>query len=360
MKIGKLNISKKNLIIIVIVIFVIIGGIILLTKGGSNGKGVFYNPDKNIKIAKSKASQIEFEDYSINEFSIKKPKGWKVDTIGDYIHYTIKVYDPNNPAYQFFLNMKTEGYNKSVDAKRWQQKYYPNNPFAKASVIATKNTEGFYKIFNDLGTLNNTNTFTFPTLTDFTVIDNLGKASLGGDMLRATFKDANGKEGEGIFTAYVYDVGSYYVLENIISGKKIDIQYLNVYDAIFITAPKDEFIDWQDTLNTICSSLKFTDTFINGFNQQQDAVMKNFQQIRAIGNEISDGIMDSWNKRNTSFDIMSQKQSDATLGYERVYDTETNEIYKAYNGFTDDYDGERYKPITDDMYSKKTSGIIEK
>ena len=360
MKIEKLNISKKNLIIIVIVIFVIIGGIILLTKGGSNGKGVFYNPDKNIKIAKSKANQIEFEDYSINEFSIKKPKGWKVDTIGDYIHYTIKVYDPNNPAYQFFLNMKTEGYNKSEAAKRWQQKYYPNNPFAKASVITTKNTEGFYKIFNDLGTLNNTSTFTFPTLTDFTVIDNLGKASLGGDMLRATFKDANGKEGEGIFTAYVYDVGPYYVLENIISGKQIDIQYLNVYDAIFITAPKDEFIDWQDTLNTICSSLEFTDTFINGFNQQQDAVMKNFQQIRAIGNEISDGIMDSWNKRNTSFDIMSQKQSDATLGYERVYDTETNEIYKAYNGFTDDYDGERYKPITDDMYSKKTSGIIEK
>ena len=179
-------------------------------------------------------------------------------------------------------------------------------------------------------------------------------------MVRATFKDANGKEGEGIFTAYVYDVGSYYVSENIISGKKIDIQYLNVYDTIFITAPKDEFIDWQDTLNTICSSLNFTDTFINGFNKQQDAVMKNFQQIRTIGNQISDGIMDSWNKRNKSFDIMSQKQSDATLGYERVYDTETGDIYKAYNGFNDDYDGERYKTITDDMYTQKTSGYIEK
>ena len=356
MKIGKLNISVKNMIIIGIAVIVVIIGVISLT----GKKGVFYNPDKNIKIVKSKANQIEFEDYSINEFSIKKPKGWKVDTFGDYIHYTIKVYDPNNPTYQFFLNMKTEGYNKSEDAKRWQQKYYPNNMFAKTSVIATKDTKGFYKIFNDLGTLNNTNKFTFPTLTDFTVTDNLGKGSLGGDMLRATFKDANGKEGEGIFTAYVYDVGSYYVSENIFSGKQIDIQYLNVYDAIFITAPKDEFIDWQDALNTICSSLEFTDTFINGFNQQQDAVMKNFQQIRAIGNEISDGIMDSWNKRNKSFDIMSQKQSDATLGYERVYDTETNEIYKAYNGFTDDYDGERYKSITDDMYSQKTSGYIEK
>lgn len=332
-KIGKLNISKRNLIIISVVILIVIGGIFLLTR--DNGKGLFYNPDKNIKIVKSEASKIELEDYKTNEFSIKIPKGWKVDTLGDYIHYTIKVYNPDKPLYQFFLNMKTEGYNKSEDAKRWQQKYYPNDMFAKTSVIATKDTEGFYKIFNDLGTLNNTAAFTFPTLTDFTVSENLGKGVFGGDILRATFKDANGKEGEGIFTAYVYD-------------------------TIFITTPKDEFIDWEDTLNTICSSLSFTDTFINGFNNEQDAVMKNFQQIRAIGNEISDGIMDSWNKRNTSFDIMSQKQSDATLGYERVYDTKTNEIYKAYNGFNDEYDGERYKPVTDDMYLQKTSGYIEK
>ena len=357
MKIGKYDISKKNMIIIGVIILAFVIGIILLTKKG--GK-IFYNPVANIKIVKSEASQIEFEDYKTNEFSIKKPKGWKVDTLGDYIHYTIKVYDPNNSTYQFFLNMKTEGYNKSEDAKRWQQKYYPNNIFAKTSVIASKDTEGFYKIFNDLGTLNNSASFTFPTLTDFTVIENLGKGPLGGDMLRASFKDANGKDGEGIFTAYVYDVGPYYVSENIISGKQIDIQYLNVYDTIFITTPKDELIDWQDTLNTICSSLEFTDSFINGFNKEQDAVMNNFQKIRAIGNEISDGIMDSWNKRNTSFDIMSQKQSDATLGYERVYDTETNEVYKAYNGFTDNYDGEKYKPITDDMYLKKTSGTIEK
>jgi len=360
MKIGKLNINKRGLFIISILVIVVIGGVILLGKGDNKENGIFNNPDKNIKIVKSEASKIELEDYSTNEFSIKKPKGWKVDTLGDYTHYTIKVYDPNNSTYQFFFNMKTEGYNKSEDAKKWQQRYYPNNIFSKTSVIATKDTEGFYKIFNDLGTLNNTNTFTFPTLTNFTVTDNLGKGSLGGDMLRATFKDENGKEGEGIFTAYVYDVGTYYVYENIISGKQIDIQSLSVYDTILITTPKDELINWEDTLNTICSSLEFTDTFINGFNKEQDAVMKNFQQIRAIGNQISDGIMDSWNKRNKSFDIMSQKQSDATLGYERVYDTETNEIYKAYNGFTDDYDGERYKSITDDMYSQKTSGYIEK
>lgn len=83
-------------------------------------------------------------------------------------------------------------------------------------------------------------------------------------------------------------------------------------------------------------------------------------QYLTLGNQITDGIMDSWEKRNKSYDIMSQKQSDAALGYERVYDTETNEVYKAYNGFTDDYSGKRYKSITDDMYTDKVVGYIEK
>ncbi len=340
----------------------IIGGVLVLL---IVALGIIFIPEKIKEAKDSKVKivlndEIKFTDFDNGLVKLKIPEGWKVDTLGDYIHYTIKAYNPEKPIYQFFINLKTEGYNKSEDAKRWQQKYYPDSMFAKTSVIEDKTTEGFYKIFNDLGTLNNTSTFTFPTLTDFTVSENLGKGSLGGDMLRATFKDANGNEGEGIFTAYVYDAGPYYVYENIISGKQIDIYYLNVYDAIFISAPKDELINWEESLNTIASSLEFTDSFISGFNQEQDAVMNNFQSIRSIGNQISDGIMDSWEKRSNSYDIMSQKQSDATLGYERVYDTETGDIYKAYNGFTDDYDGERYKSITEDMYTKKTSGYIEK
>ncbi len=179
-------------------------------------------------------------------------------------------------------------------------------------------------------------------------------------VLRATFKDKDGNDAEGLFSAYVYDVGPHYVSEDFLSAKQVDIQYLSVYDTMFITAPKDEFINYQDVLNTVASSLEFSETFLNGFNKQQDAVMKNFQNVRNICNQITDGIMDSWEKRNASFDIMNQKQSDATLGYERVYDTKTGEVYKAYNGFTDDYDGKRYKTITDDMYTKGISGYIEK
>lgn len=310
---------KKKIIIILMFV------VILFSMTGCGG----------VKIKKLDNKSIVYEEFNNGLVKLKVPKGWKVDVLGDYIHYTVKAYNPNNPTYQFFFNLKTEGY-------------------------STKNTEGFYKIFNELGTLNNTSTFTFPTLTDFTVVDNLGKGLVGGDVLRATFKDKDGNDAEGLFSAYVYDVGPHYVSEDFFSAKQVDIQYLSVYDTMFITAPKDEFINYQDVLNTVASSLEFSETFLNGFNKEQDAVMKNFQNVRNICNQITDGIMDSWEKRNASFDIISQKQSDATLGYERVYDTKTGEVYKAYNGFTDDYDGKRYKAVTDDMYTKGISGYIEK
>ena len=313
-----------------------------------------------VKIRQIETKSLKYVEYNNGLVKLKVPEGWKVDVIGDYIHYTVKAYDPNNPTYQFFFNLKTEGYNKSEAAKAWQKKFYPNEIFAKNPVISTKDTEGFYKIFNELGPLNNTSTFTFPTITDFTVVEKLGKGLVGEDVLRATFKDQDGNDAEGLFSAYVYDVGPHYVSEDFLSAKQVDIQYLSVYDTIFITAPKDEFINWEEPLSIIASSLEFTDKFLSGFNSEQDAVMKNFQNVRNICNQITDGIMDSWEKRNASFDIMSQKQSDATLGYERVYDTKTGEVYKAYNGFTDDYDGKRYKTITDDMYTKGISGYIEK
>ena len=352
--------EMKIAIIAGVSVLAVVGIIFLFTRKSGNG-GVFnINNEPKLKIKESETKNIKFTDFDNGLVKMKVPEGWKVDVVGDYIHYTIKAYDPNSPSRQLFFNLKTEGYNKSEDAKNWQKKYYPNDMFAKNPVIAEKTTEGFYKIFSELGPVNNTAAFTFPVIDNFTVIDNLGKATLGGDVLRATFKDKDGKEAEGLFSAYVYDAGPYYVTENFLSGKKIDIYFLSVYDALILSAPKDEFIEWEDTLNTMASSLEFTDTFLNGFNAQQDAVMKNFQNIRSICNQISDGIMDSWEKRSKSYDIMSQKQSDATLGYERVYNTDTGEIYKAYNGFTDDYDGKKYKAITDDMYTEKTSGYIEK
>ena len=62
----------------------------------------------NYKITKNDTKSIKYEKYDNGIFSMQIPKGWKV-SVGqfDYIHYTFMVYNPVNPSYQIYFNMKT-------------------------------------------------------------------------------------------------------------------------------------------------------------------------------------------------------------------------------------------------------------
>ena len=318
-----------------------------------------------VKITKSKNKTIQYETYDNGLVSFQMPKGWKVDVPEvDYIHYSFKVYNPEDPTYRIIFMMKLEGFNKTEDARNWQKRYYPNVVFAKLPVIDPQTTESFYNVWNETAEYVNTNNLSYeylPQLNDFTVIENLATNEIGGDVLRATYKD-NDKTVQGLFTASVKEIGTYYVSSNILNifSSKVDVSPLNVYNIILMTAPDEEFNNWQSILDKCISTISFSDKFVNGFNKEEKNIASTIQANQKVYNEMSDMIMDSWQKRNNFYDIMSQKQSDATLGYERVYDTETGEVYKAYNGFTDDYKGERYKSITDDMYTSTISGYIEK
>ena len=361
--------NKKFIIILslIVLIALVIGSVIgfVLLSSGDADKTIRTSKGK-AKIVKSETSVIEYETFDNDLISLKIPKGWKVEVPSvDYIHYTFKVYNPNNPDYMMIFMMKLEGFNKSEAARNWQKKYYPNQAFAKLPVINPQTTESFYNVWNETAEFVNTNNVKFeylPKLNEFSVIDNLGTNVIGGDILRATYKNSNNDLIQGLFTASVKDAGSYYVNSNIFNmfSEKIDVWTLNVYNIILMTAPDSEFINWQSILDNCLSTLEFSDTFVNEFNKEESNILSTIQANQKVYNEISDMIMDSWEKRNNSYDIISQKQSDATLGYERVYDTDTGEIYKAYNGFTDDYDGTKYQPITDDMYTESISGTIEK
>ena len=361
--------NKKFIIILslIVLIALVIGSVIgfVLLSSGDADKTIRTSKGK-AKIVKSETSVIEYETFDNDLISLKIPKGWKVEVPSvDYIHYTFKVYNPNNSDYMMIFMMKLEGFNKSEAARNWQKKYYPNQVFAKLPVINPQTTESFYNVWNETAEFVNTNNVKFeylPKLNEFSVIDNLGTNVIGGDILRATYKNSNNDLIQGLFTASVKDAGSYYVNSNIFNmfSEKIDVWTLNVYNIILMTAPDSEFINWQSILDNCLSTLEFSDTFVNEFNKEESNILSTIQANQKVYNEISDMIMDSWEKRNNSYDIISQKQSDATLGYERVYDTDTGEIYKAYNGFTDDYDGTKYQPITDDMYTESISGTIEK
>ena len=310
-------------------------------------------PEKGVKITPTAAKSVETEKYETADFSI--PKGWQVKTGGANMSFFVAAYDPDEPRNSILYRLKLEPLLHTQEGKAdWQKTYNRGNTlvkdFADAPVLENPTTEGLFKVL----------------LPDFTVTDRCpassayGALALGDEILRATYTDSGGPA-EGLFTASIVDFGSIQGWDFENNFKEIDIGYYMAYNIAIVTAAKDSFLDWSELLLKCINTLQFSDSFVAATIKASDDQVKQSQQISQNFNETMDGIMSSWENRNKSYDIMSQKQSDATLGYERVYDTETNEIYKATNGFTDVYDGKRYKPVTDDnMYAEPISGYIEK
>lgn len=305
-------------------------------------------PKANIK--KNKTSSMAFQTYNNGLFSMKIPKGWLVGVAkSDYAHFTFMVYDPQNPDYKIFFNMKTEGYLKTQQMKNFYKRLYPKAPFSILPVINPQTTGAFYSVFTQAFSYNqNLFPFKIPVIKNFTAIQNLGKNITGGSIIRGSYINEQGKKAEGIFTATIKEFAMPPVV------------ILSVYNTIFFTTPEGELVDWLPVLNKCVSSITFSDSFISGYYREQGQIVQNAKAIQAICNQTSDIITSGWNARQKSYDIMSQKRSDATMGYERVRDTDTGEIYKATVGFTDhDWHG-KYEPITDDMYNLPTAGYIEK
>lgn len=335
--------------------------------------------EKDIKITQTAAKSAETEKYETADFTMTIPKGWKVTSGGTNIYHSIRVYDPEEPINQMFILLKADILLHSEAGKAaWQQNYNMGNTqaalFTKAPVLQNPSTEGFFQIFPQYVAFASAIEpsyagYVFPTINNFAVTERfpstspLKSYSLGDELLRATFSDGT-KEGEGLFAASVADFGNFTITNGNVSGyqlETVDGGYYMAYNVVAITAVKDTFIEWEDLLTKCMSSLDYSDSFVSATNSASNEKVALSKQISANFNATMDGFMASWESRNKSQDIMSQKQSDAILGYERVYDTDTNEVYKATNGFSDSYDGSRFKSVTDDnMYAEAISGYIER
>jgi hypothetical protein len=335
--------------------------------------------EKGVKVTQTAAKAVQTEKYETPDFSITIPKGWKVTTGGANIYHSIRISDPNEPLNGMFILLKAECLLHSQAGKdAWKSLNRMGNTqaalLANAPVLKNPSTENFYKIFTQYADFvtqmdSSYSGYIFPKYDNFTVTDrfesnsNLKNDAIDDELLRATFIE-NGKEGEGLFSASVVDFGSLAISDGTVVNyqlKPVDGGYYMAYNIVAITAAKDTFIEWESVLTDCMKTLKYSDSFVNATNKASNEKVAQAMQISKNFNQIMDSMMSSWESRNKSQDIISQKQSDAILGYERVYDTETNETYRATNGFTDAYDGSRYQPVTDDnMYTEAISGYIER
>ncbi|MBR5426998.1 MAG: hypothetical protein IK118_01510 [Clostridia bacterium] len=325
--------------------------------------------DLTVKVRATAASKLKLVEKDTEAFTMQIPEGWELRYGWDGEKMLlIRVYDPENPVNQIFYATDMVPFMKSEAGARM---YASTGPamLSEAVVLDPPTNETLFKQIPKLrdyyfNTIKSEATAALiPEICDFELLEKLPASSAFSDeslddsILHGYFKTADGgAEGECVGFASIVDLFG----DKVATINGVDVSYYNVYNFTAITGVKDEFVNYEQTLFRSFASLKLKQEFVAKMLNNSEKSFEQMQQMNASLSASYDNYNSAWLARSQSGDIARQKQSDATLGYERVYDTETGEIYKAYNGFTDEYDGQRYLPITDDMYSLGWNGYIEK
>ena len=305
------------------------------------------NPGGNFTIVESAASQVRYEKYDNGLFTAEIPRGWVVETHdkSDYIHYTFQIYDPKNPNLRIVYNMQTSDYWATKADYDFYHNLYPTSILCQNPWLEEQSTMGILPAF--FKTVIDGNYFTFRRLTGFEKIESLGRDPFGGEIIHATALDPDGKKVEGVFGCSFQILNLYYV------------NFANVYGMVMLTAPEGELSNWIGVLEHVYGSIEYSQYYQTELNKQLIASGQATREIAKICSQTTDIVISGWESRQAAYDRISQKQSDATLGYERVYDTEKDTIYRAPLDFFDNYSGDRYKAVTDNQYLLPIDGYIE-
>lgn len=106
----------------------------------------------------------------------------------------------------------------------------------------------------------------------------------------------------------------------------------------------------------IALSFQYTDTYIREWQAIAQSALTPY-----TGLSDTDPVMEAFEERSESDTVIREKRSDMIGEYERVYDNDTGNIYRAYNGFLDGIgEQSRFTSITDSRYTEGCVGWIDK
>ena len=293
---------------------------------------------ENVSIRPAEWAAVQWEPYSCEYFTLQIPSGWQVEWQGDANQLAWKATSPDGKI--GFFNQdhayaakdasmaSTLGFNISL-SEGTVQEYF----------------ETLYKDTTDYFTVQNScvpgNKDLIQSIRPYTAIRDY-------QALYATFKE-NGWEGEGVYSAVIMDSK-----DVIIRGSNYGAWEINCICTQW--APMGSLVNWSQVIGTIAKSFQYTDYYIKQWQQIAQTVTEPKNTIND-----PDPVMEAFDERSKSDTIIQEKRSDMLEEYERVYDNNTGEIYRAYNGFLDDMgDQNRYVPITDNQYTEGYVGWIDK
>ena len=336
---------------------------------GNNGNNGNNNGNGKLSMGAQNAPAINYTlgTVSTNDFSIQLPKGWRYEVNPSNLEFGLIAYDPNRPERRIFYYYLFNPFMKSDDARDFFRTYYgANSLYGGCPVLSTGTVLEFYSKWNEymdwlssqglraavmkFNSLNIVETHPLESL--------LSSYSLDSSVVRAhvTLENSN-IPCEGLFSGSVVSLGTYYQYG-------IDCFPLTVYNVMGIMAPADEFLELQEVLANCLKSFTFTESYVRSYQQRsEDATQAILDNARAM-QAAYDSYNAAWHARQPINDAISQKNSDSTLGYDRLYDSETGEIYRAELGWYDNYDlhrNEYAKPnvykLEDNDYDRYSQGI---
>ena len=280
----------------------------------------------------AKTELLPLVSWTDGAVSINLPAGWNVFTGGECATKSILARDAFSELKQVFYFSEAGPVYTSQERKVWDYNYMQmggdNMPWFESPLVNPLTAENYLMNFSALAL---TSFFQqafprVPIITDVEIISsekiaNQPAYATDAKLIRAEFQQ-NNKSGEGYFYIITADIGM---------GWGYGMMFIGM------TAPKGLLDLITPSLKKSLESYTISQGYVNACIQAQNKAAAGALEAGKILSETSDTIMDVWNSKLESEQRMSEKQSDATLGYSRLYNPETDEVYEITPEFYDYY-----------------------
>jgi hypothetical protein len=218
------------------------------------------------------AASLKLVNFDGGFFSVQLPKGWQISTVGQYVTFGFRAWDPQNPDYQIFYYGKLEPFLKSNAAKQYYEdtaaSLAPGNSykmFAAAPALEPMTVESLLYSFNKWASFANS----YGIVHQFTNFQNLDVSAripystffapyaTDEGIVKATFKSEQGSNCVAKFGATIVSSGSYLL------SATVDTYPLAVYNISGVMAPQESFDKVEQVLTQAAFSLRFTQPYMN-------------------------------------------------------------------------------------------------
>ena len=221
-----------------------------------------------MESASESASTVEYDTYEQPDgyFTMQIPKGWAVQTGGDFISYIIDVYDLAQPQREIYIQLCGTGF-QSAEGAALAQNYNASGEtlFVMPEATTLSYFEGWYQ---GLGG-------------SFQLLETLGGES-NNALLYGEATLPNGTQTEGVYSAVVSSLEYNYGINlSMTMGQNV---------RVLTTAP-GELDAWLPTLSACADSIQFSELFQNKRAENWSQVLGTSASLSASWNAMTDQMM---------------------------------------------------------------------